>query len=79
LPTLKIDWKNIKWAQYVKPYKELQSRAVCLWNIIKFSVADPDVGSIAFLTPGSGIRDRKYHDPRSGINISELSDSLATI
>jgi len=31
------------------------------------SVGDPDTGSGAFLTPGSGIRDRKNPDPGSGI------------
>ncbi len=37
-------------------------------TIIKiFSVADPDPGSSAFLTPGSGIRKRFYPDPGSRI------------
>jgi hypothetical protein len=32
-----------------------------------FSVADPDPGSGAFLTPGSGIRNRFFPDPGSRI------------
>ncbi len=32
-----------------------------------YSVADPDPGSGAFLTPGSGIRDRFFADPGSRI------------
>jgi hypothetical protein len=31
----------------------------------RFSVADPDPGSGAFLTPGSGIRNRFFPDPGS--------------
>ena len=40
------------------------------------SVADPDPGSGAFLTPGSGIRNRFFPDPGSQIHNSE---SLLTI
>jgi hypothetical protein len=32
-------------------------------TMVTFSVADPDPGSVAFLTPGSGIRDGKNPDP----------------
>jgi hypothetical protein len=35
------------------------------------SVADPDPGSGAFLTPGSGIRNRFFPDPRSGSRIQD--------
>jgi hypothetical protein len=35
------------------------------------SVADPDPGSGAFLTPGSGIRNRFFPDPGSQSNIFE--------
>ncbi len=42
----------------------------------KTSVADPDPGSGAFLTPGSGIRNRIFPDPGSQIHIFE---SLVTI
>jgi hypothetical protein len=35
--------------------------------IVLLSVADPDPGSGAFLTPGSGIRDRFFPDPGSRI------------
>jgi hypothetical protein len=44
-------------------------------NIVS-SVADPDPGSGAFLTPGSGIRNRFFPDPGSQIHIFE---SLVTI
>ncbi len=40
------------------------------------SVADPDPGSGAFLTPGSGIRNRFFPDPGSQTHIFE---SLMTI
>jgi hypothetical protein len=40
------------------------------------SVADPDPGSGALLTPGSGIRNRFFPDPGSKIHIFE---SLVTI
>ncbi len=40
------------------------------------SVADPDPGSVAFLTPGSGILDRFFPDPGSQTHIFELSDNL---
>jgi hypothetical protein len=40
------------------------------------SVADPDPGSGAFLTPGSGIRKKPIPDPGSQIHIFE---SLVTI
>jgi|LakMenEpi03Aug12_release.lakeMendotaPanAssembly.Ray.scaffolds.fasta_scaffold1521903_1 hypothetical protein len=35
------------------------------------SVADPDPGSGAFLTPGSGIRNRFFQDPGSQTHIFE--------
>ncbi len=38
---------------------------------IKTSVADPDPGSGAFLTPGSGIRNRLFPDPGSQTHIFE--------
>jgi hypothetical protein len=45
---------------------------------VAFSVADPDPGSGAFLTTGSGIRDGKK--PGSGMNNSyHISESLKTI
>ncbi len=40
------------------------------------SVADPDSGSGAFLTPGSGIRNRFFPDPGSQTHMFE---SLVTI
>jgi hypothetical protein len=40
------------------------------------SVADPDPGSGAFLTPGSGIRNRVFPDPGSQTHIFE---SIVTI
>jgi hypothetical protein len=42
------------------------------------SVADPDPGSGAFLTPGSGIRDGKKSDPGSGINIPDSQHCFVT-
>jgi hypothetical protein len=42
----------------------------------KTSVADPDPGSGAFLTPGSGIRNRFFPDPGSQTHTFE---SLVTI
>jgi hypothetical protein len=36
-----------------------------------FSVADPDPGSGAFLTPGSGIRNRFFPEPGSQTHIFE--------
>ncbi len=36
-------------------------------STLVFSVADPDPGSGAFLTPGSGIRNRFFPDPGSRI------------
>jgi hypothetical protein len=49
---------------------------------VKSSVADPDLGSGAFLTPGSGIREWKNSDPGSGtgMNIQDhISESLESI
>jgi hypothetical protein len=51
---------------------------------MRHNVADPDPGSGAFLTPGSGIRDGKEKNPdpdqRSHINIPDhLSESLETV
>jgi hypothetical protein len=37
--------------------------------ILNNNVADPDPGSGAFLTPGSGIRNRFFPDPGSQIHI----------
>ncbi len=49
----------------------------CSKSYAKFcSVADPDPGSRAFLTPGSGIRNRFFPDPGSQTHIFE---SLVTI
>jgi hypothetical protein len=58
-----------------EPYPELRDsvertmwEAVILTNIFyKDSVADSDPGSGAFLTPGSGIRNRFFPDPGSRI------------
>jgi hypothetical protein len=36
------------------------------------SVADTDLGSGDFLTPGSGIQDVKNTEPESGMNIPDL-------
>ncbi len=45
-----------------------------------FSVADPDPGSGAFLTPGSGIRDGLKSGSGSGMNNPDhISESLGTI
>ncbi len=46
------------------------------WERLRSSVADPDPGSGAFLTPGSEIRNRFFPDPGSQTNIFE---SLVTI
>jgi len=50
---------------------------------VKSSVADPDPGSGAFLTPGSGIRNRFFPDPGSQIpdpeSYTHIFESLATI
>jgi hypothetical protein len=43
---------------------------------VRTSVEDPDPGSGAFFTPGSGKRNGKKPNPGSGMNISE---SLETI
>jgi hypothetical protein len=46
---------------------------------VKSSVADPDPGSGAFLTPGSGIRNRFFPDPGSRIPkqyFRELNDNV---
>jgi hypothetical protein len=44
------------------------------------SVADPDPGSGAFLTPGSGIRDGEKFGSGSGMNITDyFSESLETV
>ncbi len=48
----------------------------CIFSIYYCSVADPDPGSGAFLTPGSGIRNRFFSDPGSQTHIFE---SLLTI
>jgi hypothetical protein len=55
--------------------------------LLKTSVADPDPGSGAFLTPGSGIRNTgwvknqdPYPDPGSGMNNPDhISESLETM
>jgi hypothetical protein len=46
-----------------KILKNLQVKISCFC----ISVADPDPGSGAFLTPGSGIRNRFFPDPGSRI------------
>jgi hypothetical protein len=46
------------------------------WYTARSSVADPDPGSGAFLTPGSGIRNRFFPDPGSQTHTFE---SLVTI
>jgi hypothetical protein len=45
--------------------------------MLYFSVADPDSGSGAFLTPGSGIRDR-LKSVSGMINLDHISESLET-
>jgi hypothetical protein len=42
----------------------------------KFSVADPDPGSGAFLTPGSGIRNGFFPDPGSRITDPGSQDHI---
>jgi hypothetical protein len=39
-----------------------------VWTILRQSVADPDPGSGAFLTPGSGIGKNFNTGSRSGMN-----------
>ncbi len=46
--------------------------------ILKPSVADPDSGSVAFLTPGSGIKKKSGSGSRM-INADHISESLETI
>jgi hypothetical protein len=50
---------------------------------VSSSVADPDPGSDAILTPGSGIRKRFFPDPGSGIadpgSLTHIFESLMTI
>ncbi len=41
------------------------------FSFLKYSVADPDPGSGAFLTPGSGIRNRFFPDPGSQTHVFE--------
>ncbi len=52
-------------------------------NMIRNSVADPDPGSGNFLTPGSGIRNMFFPDPRSRIldpgSRTHVFESLVTI
>ena len=44
------------------------------------SVADPDPGSGAFLTPGSGMGESQHPDPGSGMNNpDDIFQSLETI
>jgi hypothetical protein len=43
---------------------------------VAFSVADPDPGSGAFLTPGSRIRNRFFPDPGSQIHIFWVKSSI---
>ncbi len=40
------------------------------------SVADPDPGSVAFWTPGSGILDRFFLDPGSQTHIFERLETI---
>jgi hypothetical protein len=37
-------------------------------EVVTSSVADPDLGSYAFLTPGSGIREKFFRIPDPGSN-----------
>jgi hypothetical protein len=53
---------------------DICSRLTQVWlpfTVLGFSVADPDPGSGAFLTPGSGIRNRFFPDPGSQTHIFE--------
>jgi hypothetical protein len=46
------------------------------------SVVDPDLGFVAFLTPGSGIRDGKKSDPDPGSRMiipDNFSENLDTV
>ncbi len=60
--------------RYTKTKIYLYVEPVFRIGIILISVADPDPGSGAFLTPGSGIRDRKNPDPRSGMEKIQVQD-----
>ncbi len=47
-----------------------------IFNYLLFSVADPDPGSGAFLTSGSGIRNRFFPDPGSRISDPGSQDHI---
>ncbi len=48
-----------------------------LHSFYESSVTDPDLGSGAFLTPGSGIRNRFFTDPGSQIPDSKAISLIA--
>ena len=59
---------------------ELDICHVSMGGINTFSVADPDPGSGAFLTPGSGSGIRDGEKSESGMNIpNRIYESLKTI
>ncbi len=63
------------------PHQNVTDPQHCLAHC--FSVADPDPGSGAFLTPGSGILNRFFPDPGSRISDpgsqTHIFESLETI
>jgi hypothetical protein len=68
-------WRNFKVKDMPLVFKH---------NIQTSSVADPDLGSCSFLTPGSGsgswMEKNQYPDPGSGMNIPDLfSKSFETV
>jgi hypothetical protein len=56
--------------------QHMMQRYSYLCTDILTSVADPDPGSGAFLTPGTGIRDRFFPDPGS---LTHILESFVTI
>jgi hypothetical protein len=69
-----------KWRIGAVHLKNLDDEKV---DIAELSAADPDPGSCAFLTPGSGIRKRFFQDPGSRISYpgsqTHIFESLVSI
>ncbi len=51
-----VDFLNLQFSFYISVHSKVKTLYEILANAEKLSVADPDPGSGAFLTPGSGIR-----------------------
>ena len=73
-------WMHSFLFTYTHFWLEILMKLYHIFKCVAGSVADPDPGSIAFLSSGSGVRDGKNPDLGSGMNIPDhFSESLETV